>query len=373
MPFYLRKSVSAGPFRFNFSKGGVGVSVGVRGFRIGTGPRGHYIHAGRGGVYYRGSIGRAGARRASFEDAPSPDRNQLVFDANGVEMVEVDSGDVHAMRDEAFNDVLEEVNLKRQQVPMAMLVAGGLGIVGLLAAFSVGPIGALLALLTLPGWAIGSWLDSYRRMTVLFYDLEPEVERSYQLIVDGFDGLSNCFGKWHVEAGGAVRDLTIWRRNAGATHIVRKKPTTLTYKLPSVIRSNVTPPALHAGKQIIYFLPDVALVEDGNRIGAIGYPDLHIRWQDSNFIEEGSVPSDAQVVGRTWKHPNKSGGPDRRFRNNYQIPICRYEVMHLTSPSGLNELVEFSKTGVASPFASAVKTMPRKRSASDARTPKLAS
>ncbi|WP_409063186.1 DUF4236 domain-containing protein [Brucella sp. 1315] len=27
MPFYIRKSVSAGPFRFNFSKGGVGVSV----------------------------------------------------------------------------------------------------------------------------------------------------------------------------------------------------------------------------------------------------------------------------------------------------------------------------------------------------------
>jgi hypothetical protein len=180
MPFYLRKSVSAGPFRFNFSKGGVGVSVGVRGFRIGTGPRGHYIHAGRGGVHYRGSIGRAGARRASFEDATSPDCNQLVLDANGVEMVEVESGDVHAMRDEAFNDVLDEVNIKRQQVQMAMLLAGGLGIVGLLAAFSVGPIGAWLALLALPGWAIGRWLDSYRRTSVLFYDLEPEVERSYQ-------------------------------------------------------------------------------------------------------------------------------------------------------------------------------------------------
>ena len=51
MPFYLRKSISAGPFRFNFSKGGVGALIGVRGLRIGTGPRGHYVHAGRGGVY----------------------------------------------------------------------------------------------------------------------------------------------------------------------------------------------------------------------------------------------------------------------------------------------------------------------------------
>ncbi|RUX10767.1 DUF4236 domain-containing protein, partial [Mesorhizobium sp. M7A.F.Ca.CA.002.14.1.2] len=39
MGFYVRKSISAGPFRFNFSSGGVGASVGVQGLRIGTGPR----------------------------------------------------------------------------------------------------------------------------------------------------------------------------------------------------------------------------------------------------------------------------------------------------------------------------------------------
>jgi Protein of unknown function (DUF4236) len=43
---YIRKSVRAGPFRFNLSKSGVGVSAGVPGFRIGTGPRGNYVFAG---------------------------------------------------------------------------------------------------------------------------------------------------------------------------------------------------------------------------------------------------------------------------------------------------------------------------------------
>ena len=32
MPFYIRKSISAGPFRFNLSRSGVGLSVGVKGF-----------------------------------------------------------------------------------------------------------------------------------------------------------------------------------------------------------------------------------------------------------------------------------------------------------------------------------------------------
>src|SRR5947199_10021095 len=53
MGLYLRKSVSVGPLRFNLSGSGIGVSCGIPGLRIGTGPRGNYIHAGRGGIYYR--------------------------------------------------------------------------------------------------------------------------------------------------------------------------------------------------------------------------------------------------------------------------------------------------------------------------------
>ena len=58
MAFHLRKSISVGPFRFNLSKSGIGLSVVVHGLRVGTGPRGHYIHAGASGFYYRASIGR---------------------------------------------------------------------------------------------------------------------------------------------------------------------------------------------------------------------------------------------------------------------------------------------------------------------------
>jgi hypothetical protein len=46
MSFYIRKSIKAGSFRYNLSKSGVGVSVGVPGFRVGTAPQGNYIRAG---------------------------------------------------------------------------------------------------------------------------------------------------------------------------------------------------------------------------------------------------------------------------------------------------------------------------------------
>lgn len=69
------------------------------------------------------------------------------------------------------------------------------------------------------------------------------------------------------------------------------------------------------------------------------------------------MPGDARVVDHTWKHPNKNGGPDRRFKDNRQIPICLYEAIHFTSSSGLNELVQVSKTGVTDGFADGVRKL----------------
>ena len=47
MAWYLRKAFRLGPLlRLNVSKSGLGASFGFKGFRVGTGPRGAYLHAG---------------------------------------------------------------------------------------------------------------------------------------------------------------------------------------------------------------------------------------------------------------------------------------------------------------------------------------
>lgn len=56
MGFYLKKGFNIGPVRINLSKSGVGVSVGGKGLRFGSGSKGNYVHAGRGGLYYRKSL-----------------------------------------------------------------------------------------------------------------------------------------------------------------------------------------------------------------------------------------------------------------------------------------------------------------------------
>ncbi|MGV1760821.1 DUF4236 domain-containing protein [Rhizobium sp. A22-96] len=348
MPFYIRKSVKAGPFRFNFSKGGVGVSIGVKGLRIGTGPRGHYVHAGRRGVYYRASLGSAGKRRHAAIQSPSP--VPLTFEESTVTMVEIESGDVMEMRDENFSDLLDEINAKASQWRMSIIFGWLFALLGIFLLVKASPIGIWVLVAALPAWAIGSWIDSYRRSTVLFYDIDGHVEQAYKDTIAAFDALNACAGKWHIEAGGAVNDLTTWKRNAGASYIVKRTATKLAYALPKVIKSNITPPSMHVGKQVIYFLPDVALISHNSRFGAVSYSDLRVRWQELRFIEDGHVPRDAKVVDHTWQHPNKSGGPDRRFRNNRQLPVCLYDTLHLQSDSGVNEVLEFSQVGKLSGF-----------------------
>ncbi|MBU0971002.1 MAG: DUF4236 domain-containing protein, partial [Proteobacteria bacterium] len=69
MGFYIRKSFRAGPVRLNLSKSGLGLSAGVKGFRVGSGPRGNYVHAGRGGLYYRKNLGSNTKYRSTSQNS----------------------------------------------------------------------------------------------------------------------------------------------------------------------------------------------------------------------------------------------------------------------------------------------------------------
>jgi hypothetical protein len=72
MAWGFRRSMKvAGPLRLNFSKSGLGLSLGVKGLHVGVSPkRGPYLRAGvpGTGIYYRSSLGQ----RRPAPVAPSP-------------------------------------------------------------------------------------------------------------------------------------------------------------------------------------------------------------------------------------------------------------------------------------------------------------
>jgi len=74
----------------------------------------------------------------------------------------------------------------------------------------------------------------------------------------------------------------------------------------------------------------------------IDFHDVNAAAAVLKFHEEQGVPSDSKVIGQTWAKANKDGGRDRRFVNNYQIPIALYGSLALKSQTGLWEEFQFS-------------------------------
>ena len=76
--------------------------------------------------------------------------------------------------------------------------------------------------------------------------------------------------------------------------------------------------------RMVYFLPDRILIRGGRRYAGMRYSNCRITGTAARFVEEGHVPRDAERVGTTWKYVNEGGGPDRRYKNNPQLPAIRY-------------------------------------------------
>jgi hypothetical protein len=71
MGYFFRRSANLGAFRLNFSKSGIGASVGVKGARLTMTPRGTtYITVGRNGFYYRETISNRTPRSSQTPAAP---------------------------------------------------------------------------------------------------------------------------------------------------------------------------------------------------------------------------------------------------------------------------------------------------------------
>ena len=136
---------------------------------------------------------------------------------------------------------------------------------------------------------------------------------------------------------------------------------------PSFVKTNIEVPVVPVGTQTLYFFPDRLLVNDRNGVGAVSYSELEMQRTTCRFAETGGVPRDSEVDGRTWRYTNKSGGPDRRFKDNHQIPWVRYIDVTLRSASGLHEQISLSRTqrtdaldDVITELARAAVTVPRR-------------
>jgi hypothetical protein len=352
MGFYFRKSAKLGPFRLNFSKSGIGMSVGVKGMRVGKGPRGNYIHmTGPMGIQYRQSLNNN--PRTVKQPAPEPERIGQTFS----NVKEIESVDADLMRDASFEDILDEIN-KKHRLPRLWVIdlwaVIAIVIIGIIigeAALSVFIVFALVLFFAAPLFV---YIDGRRKTTYLIYDIDQYHEDRIQKFYDAFNELKICSKKWFVSHTAELNAMES-KRNSGAKNAIQRFPTNIADRVPKYIKTNVITPSIPVGKQTLYFFPDRILVVEKKKVGTVNYADLKIEYENNPTLENESVPPDAQAIDRAWKYANKNGGPDRRYKDNVQFPVCNYSGIAFTSASGLNERIQLSRPHIGANLAAALK------------------
>lgn len=187
--------------------------------------------------------------------------------------------------------------------------------------------------------------DRERFAMEIQYEMDERMKPIYEQFVSKFLSFNACSRKWQYLHSQRNQD---WKRNAGAGSLINRIPIAgiSDHKVPNkFLKTNVKIPYIKLRNTELFFLPERLLIRRGNQFAAVFYKHLEIYGVNSRFIEDDSVPRDAQVVDYTWKYVNRNGGPDRRFNNNRRIPICVYSQYTIKSRTGVHEVITTSKVG----------------------------
>lgn len=357
------KSIRVGGFRFNLSGSGIGVSAGIPGFRVGTGPRGAYISMGKGGFRYRQSLSGSSRPRhnTSSGSSPAPTQYFQAPQSNVISTVEHEQVNVMELNDTSGDDLITTLNeqaAKRKRWP----IVGGLWLLGLFAlAFSgVNTNGGLgTALFVIAACSIFvmpfvlmflAWRDHVRRTTVLFYELSPELDSPYSAFVAIIKRVAKSKRFVSIQSSSRYADS---KYTAGAG--VGLGTEALGFKLGKLplIACNIKVPILETKATKMAFYPDRLVLMRGKQYAGVAYLDMQFKLSSTRFIENGSPPSDATVVGQTWQYVNRNGGPDKRFKNNPKRHICLYDELAFEA-TGLDIQLMSSKHGSLKDFVMSI-------------------
>ncbi len=180
-----------------------------------------------------------------------------------------------------------------------------------------------------------------------------EIDRAqaepYYRMRDEFAALSECKTIWDTLDRRALNRAA---ERSAASEVITREPVSFALSSCALIEWEQKIPHLaNRNGGDLYLYPGFVLYRASKQAFAlIDAAEIKLEFRSVRFIEEESIPSDSQVVGQTWAKVNKDGSPDRRFRDNHQIPIVLYGALTFRSTSGLHEEYQFSNAALAERF-----------------------
>lgn len=360
MAWSFRKRIKVIPgIHLNISKSSISTTIGVRGASVNLGRNGAFLNTGipGTGLYSRQKIGGGKTQLpdSSYPEIPksfeissdkvkTPDSADNIF---SLDVEEITSHDMQGIKQTVLSahqqrlELLQDLKLVQQQLQknrFKLLLSYWL-LYGFLWKEKTRFLKEDMAL---QQHAIAQIEKQTQNTAVqLDFDFDEEMNRKYQTLHEAFGKLCESQIMWDITAEHANDRFVT--RSAAATSVVRKRIRFKTGHLPE-IKSQI--PAMiwdNANGADLYFYPNFMVVWNNRKHFAIvAYNELDINFTATRFIETEKVPSDTKVIDQTWYKVNKNGTPDKRFKNNYKIPVVRYGDLELNTKTGLNERYLFS-------------------------------
>jgi len=132
------------------------------------------------------------------------------------------------------------------------------------------------------------------------------------------------------------KNKMVWAINENKT---MRETVKISKKYPWYVSNVVNMHYVKLRNEKIYFTPGYLVVEKGGLAKGYSYNNIGITNTYDECREEGIKPSDAVVIGETYKYLTRDGMPDKRFSYNPKVPVCNYGCLFFDLPEKDYELV----------------------------------
>lgn len=330
-----RKSINLGRgFKINISQSGVGYSWGVPGYRI--------TYTADGKIRKTYSVPGTGIRHTETfnPNGSSPqlsNRSQNQIDSNYIETQNIESADISNFQSTEYTDFIKGISNAMKLNTISTWLCVSFAMIFFHPAFSIiGLIGVLLKI----------FVHTKGRVNAE-YNFDMAKEKEYEDRILAWKSLNDCNKLWQISQTSKIKNTRV---AGGAGHAFVRKPFTISTVLPWYLKTNVEAVLLSFKKETMIILPDRLLLIKGSGIGAVSYQNIKYDVYTTNFIEEQSPPTDSELIRHTWKYVKKNGQPDKRFKDNRQLPVYKYAKIDMSSAEGINASILCSNVKVAAGF-----------------------
>jgi hypothetical protein len=364
MAWSYRKRIKVIPgVHLNFSKRGISTSIGVKGASINFSKSGTTVSTSVLGFSNRCKVSSHGPKSRPVLPDPEPNVDYPYLVDNNIF-----SSDIHEITSQNMQGIKEAIILAHQQ--KKELISD---LRKIRQTLSVTKTKKILSYVFLYGLinkkipknsdrdikAQQEAIDQTKKMIERCYvnleiDFDLEIKRKFERVYESFQKLTTSHKIWDITSA-HFQDRVAMRSSAST--LVSRREVHFSLKSIPYIKSDFQ--ALYmknANGADLYIYPTfIVMYNNEDSFAIIGINELNLLHTYTRFTETSTVPRDSKVIGQTWAKVNKNGTPDKRFKNNYQIPVVRYGHIKLSTQTGVCEEYEFSNYELTNEFGRAFK------------------